>query len=48
VASADCSVLVLDRFEGGGATALSGGVVFAGRHAAVARAARGGASSVSV
>jgi 3-oxo-5alpha-steroid 4-dehydrogenase len=29
-ASAGCSVLVLDRFEGGGATALSGGVVYAG------------------
>ena len=29
-ASAGCSVLVLDRFGGGGATALSGGVVYAG------------------
>jgi 3-oxo-5alpha-steroid 4-dehydrogenase len=29
-ASAGCSVLVLDRFDGGGATALSGGVVYAG------------------
>ncbi len=29
-ASAGRSVLVLDRFEGGGATALSGGVVYAG------------------
>ncbi|HYB15744.1 MAG TPA: FAD-binding protein [Streptosporangiaceae bacterium] len=29
-ASAGSSVLVLDRFEGGGATALSGGVVYAG------------------
>ena len=30
-AAAGCSVLVLDRFGGGGATALSGGVVYAGR-----------------
>jgi 3-oxo-5alpha-steroid 4-dehydrogenase len=29
-AAAGCSVLVLDRFTGGGATALSGGVVYAG------------------
>ncbi len=29
-AAAGCSVLVLDRFGGGGATALSGGVVYAG------------------
>ena len=29
-AAAGCSVLVLDRFSGGGATALSGGVVYAG------------------
>jgi 3-oxo-5alpha-steroid 4-dehydrogenase len=29
-ASAGCSVLVLDRFVGGGASALSGGVVYAG------------------
>jgi 3-oxo-5alpha-steroid 4-dehydrogenase len=29
-ASVGCSVLVLDRFEGGGATAVSGGVVYAG------------------
>jgi 3-oxo-5alpha-steroid 4-dehydrogenase len=29
-ATAGCSVLVLDRFTGGGATALSGGVVYAG------------------
>jgi 3-oxo-5alpha-steroid 4-dehydrogenase len=29
-AAAGCSVLVLDRFAGGGATALSGGVVYAG------------------
>ena len=29
-AAAGCSVLVLDRFDGGGATALSGGVVYAG------------------
>jgi 3-oxo-5alpha-steroid 4-dehydrogenase len=28
--AAGCSVLVLDRFTGGGATALSGGVVYAG------------------
>jgi 3-oxo-5alpha-steroid 4-dehydrogenase len=28
--SRDASVLVIDRFEGGGATALSGGVVYAG------------------
>src|SRR5215470_969430 len=28
--AAGCSVLVLDRFGGGGATALSGGVVYAG------------------
>ncbi len=29
-AAAGCSVLVLDRFAGGGATSLSGGVVYAG------------------
>ncbi len=29
-AAAGCSALVLDRFGGGGATALSGGVVYAG------------------
>lgn len=29
-AAAGCSVLVLDRFGGGGATALSGGVLYAG------------------
>jgi 3-oxo-5alpha-steroid 4-dehydrogenase len=29
-AGAGCSVLILDRFGGGGATALSGGVVYAG------------------
>src|SRR6266700_4072881 len=29
-AAAGCSVVVLDRFTGGGATALSGGVVYAG------------------
>ena len=28
--SAGCDVVVLDRFCGGGATALSGGVIYAG------------------
>ena len=38
-AAAGCSVLVLDRFAGGGATALSGGVVYAGGGTAQQRAA---------
>ena len=38
-AAAGCSVLVLDRFTGGGSTALSGGVVYAGGGTAQQRAA---------
>jgi 3-oxo-5alpha-steroid 4-dehydrogenase len=38
-AAAGCRVLVLDRFTGGGATALSGGVVYAGGGTAQQRAA---------
>lgn len=38
-AQAGADVLVLDRFAGGGATALSGGVVYAGGGTAVQRAA---------
>jgi 3-oxo-5alpha-steroid 4-dehydrogenase len=38
-AEAGCRVLVLDRFTGGGATALSGGVVYAGGGTAQQRAA---------
>ena len=38
-AAAGCSVLVLDRFAGGGATALSGGIVYAGGGTAQQRAA---------
>jgi 3-oxo-5alpha-steroid 4-dehydrogenase len=37
--AAGCSALVLDRFSGGGATALSGGVVYAGGGTAQQRAA---------
>jgi 3-oxo-5alpha-steroid 4-dehydrogenase len=35
-AAAGCSVVILDRFGGGGATALSGGVVYAGGDGSVA------------
>lgn len=38
-AEAGAEVLILDRFEGGGTTALSGGVVYAGGGTAVQRAA---------
>ena len=37
--AAGCSVLILDRFGGGGATALSGGVIYAGGGTAQQRAA---------
>jgi 3-oxo-5alpha-steroid 4-dehydrogenase len=45
-AAAGCSVIVIDRFTGGGATMLSGGVVYAGGGTDVQRAA-GVADSVS-
>ncbi|MDQ4008068.1 MAG: FAD-dependent oxidoreductase, partial [Actinomycetota bacterium] len=38
-ADAGADVVVLDRFSGGGATALSGGVVYAGGGTSVQRAA---------
>ncbi|GFJ96430.1 hypothetical protein Prum_100720 [Phytohabitans rumicis] len=38
-AEAGASVTVVDRFDGGGATALSGGVVYAGGGTAQQRAA---------
>ena len=41
-AALGCSVLILDRFGGGGATALSGGVIYAGGGTPQQRAAGAG------
>ena len=47
-AAAGCSVLVLDRFTGGGATALSGGIVYAGGGTTQQRAAGVSDSAVAM